>query len=174
MKYFALLMVVFMFGIYGCDPFPDCNEVDTLEVFDDLRNLDSIEYMGHRILVIPAAFDTLYRGKKFFINDDSTYQAIKTKATNAGCIDCELPNIDFSRRTLIGQYFEISCDEIPGQHYVETSDSTYTLYMKHVNNQQCGYTACPNLTFHWLLVPKLESIDQIEFINGQSYYECDC
>ena len=167
-------MVVLTIGIYSCDPFPDCTEVDTLDNFDDLRNLDSIQYFGHRILVIPEAFDSIKPEMKFFINNDSTYQAIKDKAISEGCVDCVFPNIDFTNRTLIGQYFEISCDEIPGQHYVATSDSTYTFYMKLINNQQCGYTACPNLTFHWLLVPKLESIDQIEFVNGRFYYECDC
>mgnify|MGYP006098495509 CR=1 FL=1 len=174
MKYFALLTVFLTLGVYSCDPFPKCEEVDNLEVFDDLRNLDSIQYFGHRILVIPEAFDSIKPEMKFFINNDSTYQAIKDKAISEGCVDCVFPNIDFSRRTLIGQYFVIGCDESPEQHYVETSDSTYTFYTKHVNNQQCSYMTCPNITFHWLLVPKLESIDQVEFINGRFYYECDC
>lgn len=175
MKYTLLLLTLLTIVIYSCDPFPKCTEVDTLEVFDDLRNLDSIRYMSGEILATEAAFDTLYNEMKIFINNDSAYQVMKQRAINNGCSDCVFPNIDFTNRTLIGRYFEIGCNDLPQQRFVETSDSTYAFYNKFINQNQCSFSTCPNSTFNWFLVPKkLNSVDQIEFFYGQFYYECDC
>jgi hypothetical protein len=174
MKYIALLFVLITVGIYSCDPFYKCNEVDTLEVFDDLRNLDSIAFMSDRILVAQVAFDTLYPEMKIFINSDSAYQAMKQRATTNGCVDCAFPNIDFSRHTLIGRYFEIGCNDYSVQRFVTTSDSTFAFYNKFINQNQCSFSSCPNETYNWVLIPKIESIDQIEFLFGRFYYECNC
>lgn len=175
MKYTLLLLALLTIGIYSCDPFYECNEVDTLEVFDDLRNLDSIVYMSGDITATEAAFDTLYDGMKIFINNNTDYQAMKQKAINNGCSKCVFPNINFTNSTLIGQYFEIGCSDIPQQRFIAETDSTFSFYSKFININQCASSSCPNSTFNWVLVPKkLNSVDQIEFFHGYFYYECDC
>jgi hypothetical protein len=174
MKYIALLIVLVTVGIYSCDPFYKCNEVDTLQVFDDLRNLDSIVYMADKITATDVAFDTLFNEMKIFINSDAEYQAMKQRAINNGCSTCVFPNIDFSRHTLIGRYFEIGCSEFATQRFVATSDSTFAFYNKFINQNQCAFSNCPNEAYNWLLVPKIQSIDQIDFFYGQFYYECNC
>ncbi|NJN77192.1 MAG: hypothetical protein HC803_01750 [Saprospiraceae bacterium] len=148
--------------------------IDTLAVFDDLRNLDSIVYMSDKILATEAAFDTLTNQMIIFINTDSAYQAMKQRAINNGCSTCVFPNIDFTNRTLIGRYFDIGCNDIAQQRFVETSDSTYAFYNKFININQCAFSTCLNSTFNWVLVPKVDAVEQIEFFYGQFYYECDC
>jgi hypothetical protein len=175
MKYTLLLLALLTIGIYSCDPFYKCNEVDTLEVFDDLRNLDSIIYMSDRITATEAAFDTLYPEMKIFINNDSMYQAMKQKATNNACSECIFPNIDFTKNTLIGRYFEIGCGDFAQQRFVADTDSTFSFYTKFINTNQCSFSTCPNFAFNWVLVPKkINTIDQIDFFYGYFYYECDC
>ena len=175
MKYTLLVLSLLPVGIYSCDPFYQCEEVDTLAVFDDLRNMDSIVYMSDRITATEDAFDTLYHEMKIFINSDSAYQAMKQRAINNGCSDCVFPNIDFTNKTLIGRYFEIGCADIAQQRFIAETDSTFSFYNKFINQNQCAFSTCPNSTFNWVLIPKkLHSVDQIEFFYGYFYYECDC
>lgn len=173
MRYFAFLAVLVV-GIYSCDPSFDCTEVDTLSVFDDLRNVDSIQYYSNVLLTDERAFDTIYSGMKIFINNDIEYDAMKQRAINNSCTDCVFPTIDFTNRTLIGYYFEIGCAQVPDQRFVTTTDSTYAFYAKFINNNRCAFLTCPNFTYNWMLVPKVESIDKVEFFDGEFYYDCDC
>lgn len=169
-----LSLLIGTIGIYSCDPFYDCEKVDNLQVFDNLRNVDSIVYYANEIVATSAAFDTLFTGKKIFINNDSAYQVMKDLADNRDCEVCLFPNIDFNKYSLIGRFFVIGCDQIPAQRFVATSDSTYAFYNKFINNTECSSSSCPNATFNWMLVPKIQSIDQIEFFSGDSYFDCDC
>jgi hypothetical protein len=169
-----LSLLIGTFGIYSCDPFYDCEKVDNLEVFDNLRNVDSIVYYSQNLQVDERAFDSLFSEKKIFINSDSAYQAMKDIADGNDCTDCVFPNINFDKYSLIGRFFVIGCDQSPLQRFVATSDSTFAFYNKFANEKQCSSTSCPNFTFNWMLVPKIESIDQVEFFFGDSYYDCDC
>lgn len=174
MKYITYLLILVSVFVYSCDPTFDCEEVDTLSVFDDLRNIDSIVYMSDRLLTTSDIFDTTYQEMIIFINNDSTYDALKQRGINASCSDCAFPNIDFTNRTLIGYYFKIGCLDFPQQRFVTTSDSTYGFYSKFINTNECAFATCENETFNWMLVPKVDSLSQIEFYNGNLYYDCDC
>lgn len=174
MKYVIVLLVTVTIGMYSCDPFYDCEEVDSLSVFDDLRNIDSIQYYASKVLLDERAFDSLYSGMKLFINNEADYDALKQKADDNDCTECVFPNIDFTNRTLIGQYFVMGCDQYAEQRFVVTSDSTYAFYSKFINPQRCAISNCANFTFNWMLVPKVESIDKVEYFNGDFYFDCDC
>lgn len=174
MRYITYLLVLVTLAIYSCDPSFDCKEVDTLTNFDNLQNADSITYMSERIMANEKAFDTLYNEMVIFVNNDAEYDVIKQKAINNSCSECVFPSIDFSRRTLIGYYFEIGCVQAPRQRFVATSDSTYAFYSKFINDQKCAFFVCPNQTFNWLLVPKVDEKSDVEFYNGEFYYDCDC
>jgi hypothetical protein len=174
MKYLAYLLILVSVTVYNCDTSFDCDEVDTLTVFDDLRNVDSIVYMSSRILFPSDILDTTYQGMTFFINSNADYDALKQKAINAACGNCEFPNIDFTNRTLIGHFYKIGCLDIAQQRFVTTSDSTFAFYSKFINTNQCSFATCNNETFNWMLVPKVDDISQVEFYNGNLYYNCDC
>lgn len=174
MKYIAYLLVLVTLGIYSCDPLPDCSEVDTLTVFDDLRNVDSIVYMSDRLITFSPIFDSIESEMKFFINSDAEYDALKQLGTDANCTECLFPNIDFTSKTLIGYYLEIGCAQEPLQRFVTTSDSTFAFYSKMFNYNQCAFFTCPNETFNWMLVPKIDNINKVEFYAGEFYYDCDC
>jgi hypothetical protein len=174
MKYLAYLLILVSVTVYNCDTSFDCDEVDTLTVFDDLRNVDSIVYMSSRILFPSDILDTTYQGMTFFINSNADYDVLKQKAINAACGNCEFPNIDFTNRTLIGHFYKIGCLDIAQQRFVTTSDSTFAFYSKFINTNQCSFATCNNETFNWMLVPKVDDINQVEFYNGNLYYNCDC
>lgn len=174
MKYIVYLLILMSVTIYNCNTNFDCEEVDTLTVFDDLRNVDSIVYMSSRILFPSEILDTTYQGMTFFINSNADYDVLKQKAINAGCGNCEFPNIDFTNRTLIGYYYQIGCLDFPQQRFVATSDSTFAFYSKFINTNECAFAACDNETFNWMLVPKVDDISQVEFYSGYLYYNCDC
>jgi hypothetical protein len=169
-----LSLIIGTIGIYSCDPFYDCVKVDNLEVFDNLRNVDSVVYFSENINITEAAFDSLFSEMKIFVNSDSAYQVMKDLADDNDCETCIFPNLNFDKYSLIGRFFQIQCDQFSSQRFVATSDSTYAFYNKFINDRQCSSSSCPNSTFNWMLVPKIESIDQVEFIFGNSYYDCDC
>ncbi len=175
--------VIFVIGFFiamttflGCDPYYDCTEVDTLTVFDDLRNVDSIEYFDSKLIVSENTFDTVYSEMTIFINDDSTYQALKNRTLSGAnaCSTCVFPNVDFSKASIIGRYFSLTCDEFSVPRFVATSDTTFAFYNKIYNMKQCESTTCKNATFNWMVVPKIQSLDQVEFLYGKYYYDCDC
>lgn len=174
MKYITYLLILVSAFVYSCDPSFDCEEVDTLTIFDDLRNVDSIVYMSDRLITPSDIFDTTYQEMVIFINSDSDYDGLKQQGFNASCTDCAFPNIDFTNRTLIGQYFKTGCLDIAQQRFVTTSDSTYAFYSKFINTNECAFATCNNETFNWILVPKVDSVHQVEFFNGNFYYDCDC
>ena len=160
--------------IYSCDPFFDCEKIDDLAVFDDLRNVDSIEYVSSSVVLKAEAFDTVYNGMPVFINSNAEYQALKMRAAANDCEGCLFPNIDFSNRSLIGQYYAIRCDDLALQRFVRTSDTTFAFYSKAINTGECDVTVCANSTYNLMLVPKIDSLAQVEFFHGESFYECDC
>lgn len=176
MKYIICVLVLVSIFVYSCDPSFDCEEVDTLTVFDDLRNVDSIVYMSERLITPSDIFDTTYQEMVVFINNDSTYAALKQRGVDANCSSCTFPNIDFTNRTLIGHYFQIGCLDLTQQRFVTTSDSdsTYAFYSKFINTSKCNFANCYNETFNWMLVPKVDDVSQIEFYNGNLFYDCDC
>jgi len=174
MKYISYLLILASVFIYSCDPGFDCEEIDTIPIFDDLRNVDSIVYMSERLITPSDIFDTTYQEMVIFINSDSAYDALKQQGINASCSDCEFPNIDFTNRTLIGYYFNIGCLDVAQQRFVTTSDSTYAFYSRFSNINECNFATCKNETFNWMLVPKVDSVSQVEFFNGNFYYDCDC
>jgi hypothetical protein len=151
----------------------DCELVDEFQDFSSTEmmtgaNLE-LMFIEQPASILGAGYDTA----TYIINDAATYENWKAIA-DTSCLACNFPDIDFSTRTLIGKYQRLTCSEIPAVKIVKTG-TTYQYLLKKIDNTQCLSASCPNFTFGWLTVPKMNTGDTIEFKTGKSYYKCnDC
>ena len=175
MKKVKQVTVVFLISISaflgnGCLNGNNCDLVDNLDL-EVLTLADGA--IGEYLFFVPSLVfpDSLEYGDEFVINNDSVYQAWETAAGN--CEGCVFPDIDFNQKTLIGKYYRLDCGEYP-LLYVTKDGNVYTHYTKSIDDSLCETSSCQNFTFGWVSVPKIDAGATVEFVYGESYYDCNC
>lgn len=154
----------------GCLGF-DCELIDDFPKFEDIETMGNsrleLLLINNPNVVLGEGYDT----SSFVINDDSTYNSWKSIADTT-CLACNFPDIDFSTRTLIGKYEELTCSEVPLVKIVQEGN-TYTHYIKKVDDTKCVFASCFNYTLAWVTVPKIDDTATIVYESGKSHYKCD-
>lgn len=157
----------------GCDPFPTCTENDTLPEYDGLENVEGVDYPN--VILTDAALDTFYARQNIIVTTASQYDILEQRQNNDGtCTNCNFPTINFDEKTLIGRVVPINCDEQLVMKTTKTGD-VYDAYFKLINNTQCDVNVCVTLRIFWMVIPKMDMDDTINFHEGRFSYDCeDC
>ncbi len=157
--------------LMGCKIGTDCTVVDDMPEFDNLVNVEGIQVEDIRFNADEIIEDENLLAIGLILNSDSLYK--KWEAAAQDCEECKFPEIDFNNRTLIGKYYQIQCLDIPVLS-ITKENNTYTYYNKSVNNSECLVQTCPNYTFGWVSIPKIDENAIVEFKKGELYKDCDC
>lgn len=102
---------------------------------------------------------TIYK-ENYVITSDSIYQQIFLDTTNGQTI-CQLPNIDFSKETLLGIVATGQCNTKVIREVISLDNEKKYHYK--VKIRSCGQCKKEMFTYNWVTVPKLPSDWTVSF-----------
>ena len=156
-KIILLLLVICIASISGCINHTQngAQSIDT--------NGNEIQYidMNEEFSACFTPFEL--KDSEFVINSDAKYsKLLEYRSSSPGCENFELPEIDFSKKTLLGKFaWGVGCSiDFEREVIRDEPNKTIVYSIKVVEEGLCEMAGS---SMNWILIPKVPSDYSIEF-----------